>query len=156
MKKKIGVYAGSFSPFHVGHMNVLDQALSLFDEVHLAVGNNPSKDLTNREPLPKMLFAMEKTTISPIKIAHYSGLLSDYLNQVSWNNDDAEVYLIRGLRNGEDLAYEDNQLRYLKSMYPSLRVLFFRCDPAFDHISSSSLKQLRKFSESEYKKYTFE
>jgi pantetheine-phosphate adenylyltransferase len=151
MKKKIGIYAGTFSPLHVGHKDILDQALNLFDEVHLAVGNNPTKDLSNREPLPKML-----TTMKGLTVSHYNGLLSDYLNKVSWDNDDAEVYLVRGLRNGEDLAYEDNQLRYLKSMYPSLRVLFFRCAPEFDHISSSSLKNLRKFSESEYKKYTFE
>jgi pantetheine-phosphate adenylyltransferase len=39
--KKIGVYAGSFNPFHVGHADILHQALEVFDEVILAIGNNP-------------------------------------------------------------------------------------------------------------------
>lgn len=150
--KKIGVYAGSFNPFHVGHKDILDQATELFEEVYLAVGNNPTKDLSNREPLPKFL----TNNSYPCKVSFYSGLLSDYLNKLSWDNDNAEIWLVRGLRNGEDLSYEDNQIKFLKSIYPSLKVIFFRCNSSFDHISSSALKNLRKFSEEEYKKYIFE
>ena len=149
MKKTIGIYAGSFNPFHVGHKDILDQSIDLFDEVYLALGNNPSKDLSQREPLPVFLKNYK------CKVHNYSGLLSDFINKVEWDNDGSNVWLVRGLRNGEDLSYEDNQLRFLKSMYPSLKTLFFRCDFKYDHISSSALRNLRKFSEEEYRKYTF-
>jgi pantetheine-phosphate adenylyltransferase len=148
-KYRIGVYAGSFDPFHVGHKDVLDQAMEFFDEVHLAAGNNPTKDLNNREPLPKFL------NTYGCKVDHYSGLLSDYMNKLGYDNDTSRVYLVRGLRDGDDLSYEDKQLRYLKSMYPGLQTMFFRCNFIHDHISSSSLRALRKFSEEEYAKYTF-
>lgn len=149
MKKKIGVYAGSFNPFHVGHLDILRQAQSVFDEVIVAVGKNPEKEGTAREPLP-----INNPALHGAKIVEYGGLLVDFLNALEVGyGENYEYYLIRGLRNGDDLQYEQNQLQFLKGMFPSLKTVFFVCDNKFGHISSSALRNLKKFSEKEYLKY---
>ena len=103
--KKIGVYAGSFNPFHVGHADILHQALEVFDEVIVAIGNNPLKD-NDKEPFP-----FNNPILKIAKVAVFDGLLSDYLKRLSDNNENIEVFLVRGLRNGEDLQYEQRSLK---------------------------------------------
>lgn len=148
--KRIGIYAGSFNPFHVGHADVLHQALNTFDEVIVALGRNPEKDSNAKEQFP-----IGHPVLKSAIIANFSGLLSDYLNEVEMANDNSEVYLVRGLRNGDDLQMEQNQLQFIKEMYPSVKPVFFLGAREFEHISSTSLRALKKVSESEYYKYVF-
>ena len=153
MRKKIGVYAGSFNPFHVGHADVLHQALQLFDEVIVAIGKNTDKvrEWGDRETFPE-----NNPILGRAHVSYYNGLLSDFLNQIDNESDgDNDIFLIRGLRNGADLQYEQNQLQFLKEMYAGLRVAFFICDKKFEHVSSSALRSLKKASEKEYLKYVF-
>jgi len=146
MKTKIGVYAGSFNPFHKGHLNILLQAQPVFDKIIVAIGKNPEKEQTEREPMPTLSF------LKGVEVQYYDGLLADYLNLLDLN-DDCEVFLIRGLRNGEDLQYEQNQIQFIKDMYPSLKVVFFICDKHFEHISSRALRALKKLSIKDYERY---
>ena len=148
--KKIGIYAGTFSPFHCGHADILHQAQNLFDEVIISIGRNPSKDWIEKEPFP-----VGHPLLGKAGVVEFTGLLSDYLNSVDMENEDAEIFLIRGLRNGDDLQMEQNQLQFIKEMYAGLNVVFFICERKFEHISSSSLRALKKVSEKEYEQYVF-
>lgn len=131
---KIGIYAGSFNPFHVGHLNVLQQAESLFDKVVIARGQNSEKEKNDSEFNP--------VTISDREIVSYSGFLSTYLKE--YEKSGCEVTLIRGLRNEYDLNYEQNLVQYIKDQMPSLRVVFFLCDKKFEHVSSGAIRALEK------------
>jgi pantetheine-phosphate adenylyltransferase len=145
---KIGVYAGSFNPFHLGHLDVLRQAEELFDYVIVAQGHNPEKDDVPKEPFDNL--KLKKDRVKHLRI--YRGLLTDTLKEVAgeWA---ADVTLVRGLRNGADLAHEQNQVQFMKEMYPELKVVYFVCDKKYEHVSSTMLRNLRKFSEFEYQKY---
>lgn len=148
IKKTLGIYPGSFNPFHCGHLDVLRQAQNTFDEVIIAIGKNSEKENVTKEPFPIGHVCFEK-----VKVVEFSGLLSDYLNRVDYENEGSKVFLIRGLRNGDDLQYEQNQLQFIKEMYPSLMTVFFICDKKLEHISSSALRALKKVSEKDYYKY---
>lgn len=151
MRKRIGIYAGSFKPFTVGHADILRQALQTFDEVIVAIGKNPEKVDANEYPFPA-----NNPILGKAHVAYYDGLLSDFLNKVDTDGDgDNDIYLIRGLRNGADLQYEQNQIQFLKEMYAGLRVVFFICDKKFEHVSSTAIRALKKVSEKEYLKYVF-
>lgn len=129
----IGLYCGSFDPFHIGHKNILEKAEKIFDKVIIARGKNPGKIQGDYKSFPDEL--------KYYQIETYYKLLSDYIN-----NLDYDVTLIRGLRNATDLEYEKTQLQYLKDFKPDINVISIFCDKEFEHISSSAIKQLAKIN----------
>lgn len=132
-RPKIGIYAGSFNPFHYGHLDVLIQAEKVFDKVVIAYGTNPDKEY--RE-------VIIPETISDREIIKYKGLLPDVLKE--YEETGCDVILIRGLRNEYDLTYEQNLVSFVKDYRPSVHVVFFLCDKQFEHISSSAIRSLQK------------
>lgn len=147
MNKKIGVYAGSFNPFHIGHMNIVKKAEKIFDSVIIAVGKNPEKDSNEYFNLR----VSKLMSLFPNRVDIISGMLMDFL--VSLNDD---VTLIRGLRNGFDFNYEQTQLRFLEEMKPvnfDFKVVYIPCDKEYEHISSSSIRAIQKISMKEAEKY---
>jgi pantetheine-phosphate adenylyltransferase len=136
MKKKIAIYPGTFNPFTIGHLNILEKAEKLFgkDNVIIAVGENPSKDKNPQE----MAYYRTQTirgNLPSRNVESYKGFLTDYI----WKKEEEgfDVTVIRGLRNGFDLQYETNLLRALQDFKPDIQVLFYLCDKQFDHVSSS-------------------
>ena len=142
-RPKIGVYPGSFNPFSVGHMNILEQAEKIFDKVIIAIGKNPDK-----VPDRTGIYTVEK--ILPFhEVAYYDGLLSDYLKTLDY----ADITVIRGLRSGYDLDYEMTQLRILEDYGCKLPVTYFLCSKETTHVSSSMIRGLSKFSNGHPEKY---
>ncbi len=76
--KKTAVFPGSFDPFTIGHEGIVRRALSLFDEIIIAVGANALKkshySLSVRKEMIKKVFADEPR----IRVDHYEGLTVDY------------------------------------------------------------------------------
>ena len=145
-KPRIGLYPGSFFPFHTGHLNVLQKAEQIFDKVVIVKGKNPEKGYA---ALPLSEIGIP----DPIKnreIYEWNGLTTDLIMELSEKYD---VTLVRGLRNGKDLDYEVNQLRFMESMYKDLKVCYIPCDKEFEHISSSAIRNISLFSEKEIEKY---
>ncbi len=130
-KPTIGVFCGSFNPFHRGHYNVLEKAEKIFDKVIIAFGNNPEKS-EKTWPRP--------TAIGFRQIEEYNGLLTDFVGSL-----DYPVVVIRGLRNSTDFQYEQNQYRYLQELLPGIRIVNIFCDKEFEHISSSGIRTLERF-----------
>ncbi len=129
---KIAVYAGSFNPFHVGHYNVLEKAERIFDKVIIARGVNPDK---NND------FVELPSKIQNRQIVQYSGLLTDFINELGY-----DVTLIRGLRNSDDLKYEMTQYQFLQDLDPKINVVSIFCDKQYEHISSSAIRNLQKYN----------
>lgn len=134
-KPRIGIYAGSFNPFHKGHLNILKKAEMMFDKVIVARGKNPDKKGNDVLPLPESILYRE--------IVEYNGLLTDLMEE--YENDYGPLTLIRGLRNGNDLSYEVNQYRYMQDLKSNIQVCAIFCDREFEHISSSAIRSLDGF-----------
>lgn len=129
---KIGVFAGSFNPFHKGHFNVLKKAEHIFDKVIIAFGENPDKE-NKKWPIPSQ--------IKNRQIENYNGLLTDFVESLGY-----EVTVIRGLRNSTDFQYEQNQYRYIQELKADIKIINIFCDKEFEHISSSGIRTLEKFN----------
>lgn len=141
-KIRVGVYSGSFNPFHLGHLDVLEKANQIFDKVIIAYGNNPEKEGRIIE-VPYALNYYQVDT--------YTGLVTDYIKSVE--DKGVDVTLIRGLRNGADLDYESNQLAFIKDIKPDVKVVYIPCDKKYEHISSSAIRNLSKFDSNLSDKY---
>ena len=148
--KKLCIYAGSFNPFHIGHLNILEKAERIFGKgnVVLAIGCNPAKNNSAADNIKRAQELSEK--IGRDVIAYTSFLHKLILKK---EEEGYEVILIRGLRNAEDMAHEDNQLRFIYDFLDfiqveyKLNVIFFRSDSQYDHISSSAIRQIESVDE---------
>ena len=78
-------------------------------------------------------------------------LITTYLDKIK--NYGADVSLIRGLRNGNDLNYELVQSQFIQDLRPNTQIVYFTCDKQFEHISSSAIRNLAKFDIELSKKY---
>lgn len=134
-KPRIAIYAGSFNPFHKGHLNILEKAEMIFDKVIVARGKNPDKKSTEILPLPRSIQYRE--------VVEYDGLLTDLISE--YEDDCGNITLVRGLRNGNDLSYEVDQYRYMQDLKFDIQVCSIFCDREFEHISSSAIRSLGKF-----------
>jgi cytidyltransferase-like protein len=154
-KKKLGIFPGSFDEMHVGHFDVLEQSEKLFGNgnVILALGCNPDKVNGDIEVYKQRQEQRAKVLSKTIgrQVMPYFMFLDEFILQKE--KEGYDVFLIRGLRNGQDLAYEDNQIRFIEDFLNFLEVeyklktIFFRCSPNFDHVSSSAIRAIDKFSD---------
>ncbi len=152
-KLKIGLYAGSFDPFTIGHMNVLQKAEQIFDKVIIARGVNPAKKEWMYR-LPSCLKMYEQIFVGKQSVPNGNDFrmvraINDKLYEDNCEPDLAaaicsrEVTLIRGIRNEVDLRAEKEQMAYVEMM-AGRRVdhVFIQCDREYEHISSSAFRQL--------------
>jgi len=145
-KPKIAIYAGSFNPFTIAHKNIVDKASKIFDKVIIAKGRNDSKQINEEE------FQTELNNLIKIypekEIISYSGLLTDLIKQKV-----IDITLVRGIRNAQDLDAENTLITYLKDMLPTLKVVYIPCDKEYEHISSTAIRNLKKYGYDIIKKY---
>ena len=140
----IGLYIGSFDPFHIGHLNILQKSEKIFDKVIIARGKNPDKNNSLFDALPKCV-ANRETVI-------WDGLTTDLIKDLIQKTG-TKVTLIRGLRDGKDLDYEINNLRFMEDLYEDIQVCFIHCDKQFEHVSSSAIRKLSTFTDVSKSKY---
>ena len=95
---KRAIFPGSFDPITLGHCDIINRGVALFDEVIVAIGENSSK---------KYMFSIEERKVfiektfknnPKIKVMNYSGLTSDFCKEIEAN------FILRGLRNPADLS----------------------------------------------------
>lgn len=147
--KTLAIYAGSFNPFHIGHLNIVEKAENVFGKgnVLIAIGVNPEK-AKSTDLLSRAAEIQSKTGRS---VEVYTTFLHELVEKKE--SEGYKVILVRGLRNGDDLAYEDNQLKFINDFKKNIDVVFFRCDEQFAHISSSSIRNLQAFRPGSGDKY---
>lgn len=133
------ILPGSFDPPTLGHINIIERAAALFDELHVIVADNIAK---------KSLFSPEERIelirssiphASNIVYAVHSGLTVDYAR-----NNGISV-MIRGVRGAGDFSYELEMAMTNKQLFPELEVLFMPTDSRYFLIRSSQIKELAAF-----------
>ncbi len=135
MKKAL--YPASFDPLTYGHMNIIEQAESLFDEVILAVMRNPSKKnpFFTQEERVKMIKEIYKDN-SNIKVVSGVGATVDLANLYNCQ------VLLRGLRNSKDFDDEFLLATINRKLADNISTICLFPDNAVQHISSSVVKEL--------------
>jgi pantetheine-phosphate adenylyltransferase len=148
----IGIYAGSFNPFHVGHYDVLKQAEKICDKVVIAQGINKAKanELNN--------FSIQKENSNILKYYEtttYYGLLTDFILDLKnlYKNINIKFTLIRGIRDSKDFEEERKLCEWLKSLNPNISVCYIISKPEYTHISSSAIREIQSFNSEKAKKY---
>ncbi len=134
--KRIAVFPGSFDPFTIGHEGIVLRALSLFDELIIAVGSNALKKtyypLGARQEIIKKVFMNEPR----ITVDHYEGLTVDYCRKKGAG------YLVRGLRTSADFEFERAVAQVNKVLAPEVESVFFLTAPEHAHVNSYIVRDI--------------
>ena len=139
---KIALFAGSFDPFTRGHEVVVEEALKLFDEVVVAVGENVSKhallSVEQRCRLIEEVYGNEER----VRVASYSTLTGDFAREVG------ATVLVRGVRNSVDFEFERTIEIANRQLFPELTTVLLPTPVEYMHISSSMVRELLSFGRS--------
>lgn len=136
---RIAVVPGSFDPVTKGHLDVIERAAGIFDELHVLVVHNPGK--TALLPIAQRVSLIEQAVREAgisgnVIVTSWSvGLLVDYCTDVG-----ASV-LVKGIRSQIDVAYE-TPMAIVNRDLAGVETVFLLPDPAHAHVSSSLVRQV--------------
>jgi pantetheine-phosphate adenylyltransferase len=136
---RIAVVPGSFDPVTLGHLDVIERAAGLWDEVHVVVVHNPDKSALL--PIAQRVALIERSIedagiVGNIVLASWSvGLLVDYCTDVG-----AQV-LVKGIRSQADVIYE-TPMAIVNRHLADVETVFLLPNPANAHVSSSLVRQV--------------
>jgi pantetheine-phosphate adenylyltransferase len=142
---KIGLFPGTFDPMTLGHLDLIKRASGLFDLLIIGIVETKThpKGSSKTTCLETGLRAqLIETAIQnlpnthKIKIKIFSGLLVDFAKSEQVN------YIVRGLRNGIDLEYEQQLAGINQALSQDLETIFLITDPKYAHISSSLVREV--------------
>lgn len=135
---KIGLYAGSFDPPTLGHLDVIKRASSFIDHLIVGVFNNSEKTpLFTIDERVNMLEDILKD-YKNVEVATFSGLLVDFARE-----RDVHI-LVRGLRAVTDFEYEIAMAQTNRVMEPSVDTVFLTTSLEYSYLSSSIVKEIAK------------
>ena len=133
------VFPGSFDPPTLGHLNVIERTISIFDEIDVVVAVNPEKNyLFTPEERVEMLSELT-AKYKNVKIHTWNSLIVDYAVQ------NGATVLLRGIRNATDFAYEFDLSLINHSLDSRIDTIFVPTEQKYVTIKSSSIKDVARF-----------
>ena len=134
MKKAI--FPGSFDPITLGHKNIIEKALLLFDKIVIGIGENDSKN--NLLTIRKRILLLEKcfNKNTKIEILTYQGLTIDFCIKENIK------FIIRGVRDCIDFEYEKKMSFMNEDLNDKITTFLIPCSKEFSGVSSTLIKSL--------------
>ena len=138
MTKRTALFPGTYDPITLGHVDVVEKALKVFDELVIGIGHNTSKNHlfshSQRTEMIEAVFAKHDN----IRILSFTGLTVDLCRKESIN------FIVRGLRNTTDFDYEQAILEMNQKLLPGLETILLTTQPKYSTISSSIVREIIK------------
>jgi pantetheine-phosphate adenylyltransferase len=136
-KKRIAVFPGAFDPPTLGHLDIVQRGLTIFDEVVVAVARNPGKaPLFSVEE--RIALLREATAgLAGVTVDAYEGLTVDYVRKLG------ATAILRGLRTPTDLDFE-MQLALTNRAISGTETVFVAAGERYSFISSSLIKEVAR------------
>ena len=137
---RTAIYPGSFDPVTKGHLDIIERASRMFDELIVCVFYNPTKDKALFTPEERVAMLKTATEHLPnVVVTSYSGLLNDFCVARK------APFIVRGLRAFTDFEYEFQRALLLKKINESLETVFIMTNAAYSYISSSGVREILAF-----------
>ena len=138
MNNKIALFPGSFDPITLGHIDVIKNALQIFDKIIIAIGINENKNYMWEIEARKNHIQSIFEKYDNIIIKEYHGLTVEYCKSHNI------THIIRGLRNTSDFNYEQTIAYANKRLNSNIQTIFIPSKQELSHISSSVVKEIIK------------
>ncbi len=134
----LAIYPGTFDPITNGHLDIVERASRIFDEIIILIACN-----TEKKPLfdidERLRLAREVTgEIGDVSVELFDGLLAEFARQ---RNASA---IVRGLRAVKDFEYEFQMALMNKSLYPEVETVLLMPSERFTYVNSSIVKEVAR------------
>lgn len=136
--KNTALFPGSFDPFTAGHLNILNRALTMFDEVVVAIGINQDKRGFYDNDTKKDIIRQATEGMEGVKITEYDGLTVDICRELGIR------HIVRGVRNMLDFENERAIADANRRLAPEIETIIIPTAQEFAHISSSAVRDILK------------
>jgi pantetheine-phosphate adenylyltransferase len=133
---RIALFPGTFDPLTLGHTDIIDRALPLFDKLYIGIGVNSNKqpmyDLEKRIQWIKEVYKNEPK----IEAITYSGLTAEFCKTIK------AQFILRGIRYVSDFEYEKSIADVNRMMDDKLETVFLTCSPEYSSFSSTLVRDI--------------
>lgn len=141
---KTALFTGTFNPFTIGHADIVERALKLFDKVVIGIGYNPDKGTKEGFLSPEIETRLETIrkvyeNDSRVIVEAYSDLTVDLAARHN------AVAIVKGVRSVKDYEYERDQADFNKLLSDGLDTILFYSRPELSALSSSVVRTLEMF-----------
>lgn len=137
--QRIALFPGTFDPITLGHTDIIDRALDLFDEIVVGIGTNSSKtpmfSLEQRMNWIRDIYAHTPK----VKVLSYAGLTAKFCEEIGAR------FILRGIRGVVDFEYEKAIADVNRMMDKQLETVFLSCTPQYSTIASSLVRDVLKY-----------
>lgn len=130
------IYAGTFDPITYGHLDIIERAAKLFDQIVVAVANNPSKQPLIDWQTRVMLVAQSVAHLPNVQAVGFGGLLAEFASEQG-----AQV-LIRGIRSADDVEYEIQLAQLNQKLNAQLDSIFLPPSVQSRYLSSTMVREI--------------
>ena len=137
------VYPGSFDPFTLGHLDVVQRASRLFDRLVIGVGINLEKQPLFTAEERVGLIRLSTVHLNNIEVLTYQGLTVKFAQQIN-----AKI-MVRGVRPITDIPAELTMMMANRRLAPDIETLFMVADGELAHVSSSLIKEIAPIADEE-------
>lgn len=134
------VCPGSFDPVTKGHIDIIERASAMFDELIVSVFHNPGKDramFSMKERVEMLKIATKH--IPNVRVTSFSGLLNEFCR------NEKAPFIVRGLRAFSDFEYEFQRALLLKKIDDRIETVFIMTNAKYSFVSSSGVRELATF-----------
>lgn len=132
-----GIYAGTFDPITLGHLDIIKRSFSFCNQLIVAIGINPDKKTAFTEE--QRIEMMKAVLPLDITVSSFQGLLVEYAKEIG-----ASI-LIRGIRSVSDFEYEIGLANINKVLAPDIETVFLPTSPELAVVSSSAAKEIARY-----------
>ena len=135
------IYPGSFDPITYGHLDIITRAKKLFDDLIVAIVENPRKETLFSPQRRKALVedSLEEEGVEVTDVITYSGLLIDCAQELD------RQAIVRGLRANSDFEYEFQMALTNRDLDSDIESIFFMTAGEYSFLSSSIVKEVKQF-----------
>ncbi|SER62450.1 pantetheine-phosphate adenylyltransferase [Lachnobacterium bovis] len=133
------VYPGSFDPLTFGHLDIIERATKIFDEVIVAVLRNSSKNSLFSLDERVSMIVEETKGLSNVTVVTFDGLLIDYMRKIKAN------VIIRGVRTVTDFEYEFQIAQTNHVQDTNIETVFLTSDLQYSYLSSTIVKEFASY-----------
>ncbi len=139
MTKLISIYPGTFDPITNGHIDIIQRASELFDNVIIAIAVNPDKAPLFSEEERKDMIQNVTAHLKNVIVDSFEGLLVRYAEKKK-----AQV-IVRGLRAISDFEYEFQMSLTNRKLSPNINTIFLMPNEKYSYLNSSLVRQLASY-----------